>query len=375
VSGTARSRAGLGVALAWALGLSLGGPVGLVACGGDVGEADTTDTGSIMRDTTPDDGAADGAVGNPGDDGDDAGGAGDADGGEVAGTAGSTGGTGSETDAASDTGTGGGPGGDGTGDTAGDDVTGDAGTTAGDDWGAITPKDTDLEINACVKTCETDTDCCDPDVGTCPNPVNYIRCQAGVCREVGCNGDAECAVLAREGETFRCVADVTGERNCEKVCSNDDQCFVSTCPPAEGPDCPSERGRRYPLRRSCVAGLCVNDGCEAESDCDFQRNTSYGEWRCIEAVVEARASYCARVCRAREDCCDPRFGCDGNVLDYQCVNNICAVLKCEPGPAGDRACTAQKNELNEPGPWTCLDPDTLPPLDTTPTTATLQSGP
>lgn len=139
------------------------------------------------------------------------------------------------------------------------------------------------ETNVCQQTCAVPADCVP---GGDPLPVqdeDNFACNDGVCEDLGCNDDAECAGSFAEPEMWNCRA-VPGvdspRKQCVELCDDDADC-----------------GREFDVTGhspfSCVDQVCAYTGCVSDEAC--------GEsWVCADRGEGA--AYCYLPCETVADC-------------------------------------------------------------------------
>ena len=82
-----------------------------------------------------------------------------------------------------------------------------------------------LPLPSCRRTCKTSDDCCGKP--PCDKGKDAVRCQAGLCQQVGCKSDADCVVAGAKVGTCKQIKDISYGKSyglCGKWCTLDSDC-------------------------------------------------------------------------------------------------------------------------------------------------------
>jgi hypothetical protein len=102
-------------------------------------------------------------------------------------------------------------------------------------------------MKGCVHTCSTTADCSS---GVAYMDADNYACEAGACRYLGCNNDAECQTIG----AYACRDQGSGTRYCVHTCS-------------VAADCSSGVAYADADNYACEAGVCRYTGCISDTEC------------------------------------------------------------------------------------------------------------
>jgi len=186
---------------------------------------------------------------------------------------------------------------------------------------------TDCRDGACLKTCESSSDC----------PLESEECMGGVCVQVGlaCSSDSDCPEEVGECYRGRCIEDLRCSKNAD--CGDDGLCKDGVC--QEGDFCLSNADCQAKCETAddCDRRDSTEDPCVSSADCS-QSGEFCEDGKCMAAYPTCQGGFCfgdrdpvrcksnqcveGEPCNSQADCEFPNI----------CYDGACQFLEtCGPG--------------------------------------------
>jgi hypothetical protein len=120
-------------------------------------------------------------------------------------------------------------------------------------------------LRQCAEACTAPSDCA---TGAPVTSADNYACEAGLCRYLGCLGDAECQdTFGGTGGSYRCAPLAGGVPSCLEACTR-------------AADCAGMAASVDEDNYACEEGVCTYLGCRSDAECAADFGPLGGTWRC-----------------------------------------------------------------------------------------------